>query len=195
MRTDYLNPQLYNKLYGIMTYPNVLCLRVCLETGLRVGDVLALKPEQLQGRTLRGVAEKTEKPYKKTISCDLARRLAQYMGKNYIFPHKTKPNEHRTRQAVWANMKHAAKLLGYNMNAAPHSTRKTYAVERLHDVGLEQTRKDLQHDRLSTTMLYAFSDMLLQSNSSVAFATDDKKLEFLADLIAEKVVDKLKARP
>ena len=42
MRTDYLNPALYNKLYTVMTYENVLALRVSLETGLRVGDVLAL---------------------------------------------------------------------------------------------------------------------------------------------------------
>lgn len=193
MRTDYLNPELYNRLYTIMTYPNVLALRICLETGLRIDDALSLKPEQLRGRTLRGVAEKTGKPYKKTISCDLSKRLTQYMGKNYIFPHRLDEKRHRTRQAVWSNMKTAAQALGVELNAAPHSTRKTYAVERLHDVGLEQTRKDLQHDRISTTMIYAFSNML--NATSVTNATDDNKLEYLAELIACKVVEKLKKEP
>ena len=39
MRTDYLNPQLYNRLYACMTYENVLALRVSLETGLRIDDI------------------------------------------------------------------------------------------------------------------------------------------------------------
>ena len=162
MRTDYLNPAIYNKLYGAMTYENVLALRVSLETGLRVGDVLALTDTQIVGRTLRGVAEKTGKKYRKVISYDLAKRLKQLSpnAAGYIFPHRTKPTDHRTRQAVWQNMKKAAALMGVQLNAAPHSARKTYAVQKFHDSGLEAAMKELQHDRLSTTMLYAFSDML-----------------------------------
>ena len=107
MRTDYLNPQIYNRLYGVMTYENVLALRISLETGLRIDDILSLRAEQLKGRTLRGVAEKTGKPYKKVISVDLANRLRALNRQGYIFPHRTKKGEHRTRQAVWSNMKKA----------------------------------------------------------------------------------------
>lgn len=190
MRTDYLNPQLYNRLYSVMTYDNVLALRISLETGLRIDDVLSLRSEQLHGRTLRGVAEKTGKKYKKVISVDLARRLQALNRQGYIFPHRTKKNAHRTRQAVWQNMKNAARLLGVQLNAAPHSARKTYAVEVFKDKGLDAAQRELQHDRLSTTMLYAFSNMLTENaEKNDVFCMNLNDIETLASLIAEKVIN------
>lgn len=195
MRTDYLNPQIYNTLYTCMTYENVLALRVCLETGLRVDDVLSLKVEQLKGRTLRGKAEKTGKAYKKTISCDLAKRLHNIADSGYFFPHRTKEGEHRTRQAVWSNMKQAAERLGVKLNAAPHSARKTYAVEVFNDKGLEAAQKELQHDRMSTTMIYAFSNILSKNVEKDRFLHDNEyDLDSFADKIAEKVVKKLEKK-
>lgn len=188
MRTDYLNPQLYNRLYAVMTYENVLALRVSLETGLRIDDVLSLRHEQIKGRTIYGKAEKTDKPFRKPISADLAKRLRQLGTDGYIFKHRTKHGEHRTRQAVWANMKHAAKLLGVQLNAAPHSARKTYAVELFKDKGLETAQRELQHDRVSTTMLYCFSNLLTAENQPGTAYID---LDLLAELIADKVVKKL----
>lgn len=191
MRTDYLNPQLYNRLYGCMTYENVLALRVSLETGLRIDDVLSLRADQIVRRTICGIAEKTDKPYRKTISADLAKRLAALTPNKggYIFPHRLDPMRHRTRQAVWGNMKKAAVLMGVKLNAAPHSARKTYAVEMFKDKGLEQTRKELQHDKISTTMIYAFSDMLCESQRRTQDIVD---IEVLAEKVAEKVAQKLK---
>lgn len=191
MRTDYLNPALYNKLYSAMTYENVLALRVSLETGLRIDDVLSLRFEQLHGRTLRGTAEKTGKEYKKALSADLADRLRKICPckDGYFFVHRTKKNKHRTRQAVWANMKKAAKMYGLELNAAPHSARKTYAVEVFKDGGLPAAMKELQHDRVSTTMIYAFSNLLSKSNKNQTNSID---LDDFANIIAEKVVEKLK---
>lgn len=190
MRTDYLNPQLYNKLYSVMTYSNVLALRVALETGLRIDDVLSLKPDNLRKRTLTGIAKKTGKKFSKAISQDLSNRLKQVCGENYIFPHRTNPEKHRTRQAVWSNMKKASKLLNIDLNVAPHSARKTYAVKVFEDKGLDATQKELQHDRLSTTMIYAFSKMLSAPYQQQSFNTSD--IDTLADAIADKVVEKLK---
>lgn len=193
MRTDYLNPQLYNRLYACMTYENVLALRVSLETGLRIDDVLSLRAAQIVRRTICGTAEKTDKPYKKTISADLAKRLAALTPNKggYIFPHRLDSMRHRTRQAVWNNMKMAAHRLGVELNAAPHSARKTYAVEMFKDKGLEQTQRELQHDRISTTMLYAFSDMLCGTEHKTQDIVD---MDAFAEIIAEKVVEKLKNR-
>ena len=190
MRTDYLNPQLYNRLYSCMTYENVLALRVSLETGLRIDDVLSLRASQIVRRTICGTAEKTGKPYRKTISADLAKRLAALTPNKggFIFPHRLDPKKHRTRQAVWGNMKKAAALMGVKLNAAPHSARKTYAVEMFKDKGLEQTQKELQHDRISTTMIYAFSDMLCDSQRKPQDIVD---IEAFAEIIAEKVAQKL----
>lgn len=190
MRTDYLNPQLYNKLYSCMTYENVLALRVALETGLRIDDVLSLRAEQIVRRTIYGIAEKTDKPYRKTISAELAKRLGSLKPNKggFIFPHRLDPTKHRTRQAVWCNMKKAAALMGVKLNVAPHSARKTYAVEMFKDKGLEQTQKELQHDRISTTMLYAFSDMLCGTEHKTQDIAD---MDAFAEIIAEKVAKKL----
>lgn len=178
-----------------MTYDNVLALRISLETGLRIDDVLSLRAEQLKGRTLRGVAEKTGKPYKKAISADLARRLCSLNRQGYIFPHRTKKNAHRTRQAVWANMKKAARLLGVELNAAPHSARKTYAVELLNDKGIDAVQKELQHDRISTTMLYAFSNLLTDNaNKKEEICIKMADIEELATIIAIKVVNFLQKK-
>ena len=178
-----------------MTYDNVLALRISLETGLRIDDVLSLRAEQLKGRTLRGVAEKTGKPYKKAISADLASRLRSLNRQGYIFPHRTKKNAHRTRQAVWANMKKAARLLGVELNAAPHSARKTYAVELLNDKGIDAVQKELQHDRISTTMLYAFSNLLTDNaNKKEEICIKMADIEELATIIAIKVVDFLQKK-
>lgn len=176
-----------------MTYENVLALRVALETGLRIDDVLSLRDEQIRRRTINGTAEKTDKPYKKTISADLAKRLAALTPNKggYIFPHRLDPMKHRTRQAVWGNMKKAAVLMGVKLNAAPHSARKTYAVEMFKDKGLEQTQKELQHDRISTTMIYAFSNMLCGAEHKTQDIVD---MDAFAEIIAEKVAEKLKKK-
>lgn len=191
MRTDYLNPQLYNRLYACMTYENVLALRVALETGLRIDDVLSLRADQIRRRTISGVAHKTDKEFRKAVSADLAKRLAALTPNKggFIFPHRLDPLRHRTRQAVWENMKKAARQLGIKLNAAPHSARKTYAVEMFRDKGLEQTQRELQHDRISTTMLYAFSDMLCGSQHQTQDIVD---MDVFAEIIAEKVTEKLK---
>lgn len=174
-----------------MTYENVLALRVSLETGLRIDDVLSLRACQIVRRTICGTAEKTDKPYRKTISADLAKRLAALTPNKggYIFPHRLDSMRHRTRQAVWNNMKMAARRLGVELNAAPHSARKTYAVKMFKDKGLEQTQRELQHDRISTTMLYAFSDMLCGTEHKTQDIVD---MDAFAEIIAEKVAQKLK---
>ena len=160
MRTFYLNPVIYNKLYACMQYKNALALRVSLETGLRIDDVLALRRQQLQKCTLYGIAKKTKKTFHKVVSRDLANRLKEIQGEYYIFEGRLSPKKHRTRQAVWKDVKKAAKILEIEGNIAPHSARKTYAVEKFKDGGLGTVKRELQHNDISTTMLYAFADYL-----------------------------------
>lgn len=171
-----------------MQYNNVLALRVSLETGLRIDDVLSLRTENLKGRTIVGVAEKTDKPFKKTLSVDLAKRLRQVSGSDFLFPHRLKKDDHRTRQAVWKDVKKAARLLGIKGNIAPHSARKTYAVELFRDQGISAVQKQLQHDRIGTTMIYAFADLLDQGKKNECSNYD---LDLLAEMIAEKVTVRL----
>lgn len=142
-----------------MQYENSLALRTSLETGWRISDVLSLTPKQIQGRTIRIVAQKTGKPDKKVVSADLAKRLNQISGNEFVFEGRfgDKP---RTRQAVWKDIKRSAKQLKLDGNISCHSARKTYAVEDFKDGGLAQVQKDLQHSNVNTTMLYAFADLI-----------------------------------
>lgn len=159
LRTSYITPTLYNKLFGVMQWDNVLAMRTALETGLRISDVLQLKVTNLNGRTVSGVAQKTGKPYRKVISQELANRLKRNEVNGYLFIGRF-GNKPRTRQAVYKDIKKAARIIGIRANVAPHSARKTYAVERLADEGLKATQDELQHDKIETTMLYAFSNLL-----------------------------------
>lgn len=215
MRTFYLNPTVYNKMYAVMQYKNSLALRVSLETGLRIDDVLSLTPRQLNKRTLIGIASKTKKPYKRVLSVDLSKRLKEIQGRYFIFEGRNSEKKHRTRQAVWKDVKKAAKILEIDGNIAPHSARKTYAVEQFKDGGLAVVKKNLQHKDISTTMLYAFADYLDELPNAVNdFRTsvrnsdseeeaggspvqnsgvplDGKFWETFADLVAEKTAERL----
>lgn len=187
MKTDYIKPSVYKKIYQIMEYENALALRLSLETGMRIGDVLALTPSQLVGRTVRFTAQKTGKADKKVISADLAKRLRQVSGKKYIFPGRDR-NKPRTRQAVWKNVKKASKILKLEENAGCHSARKTYAVELYHEEGLTSVQRELQHDKMETSMLYAFADLLTDNSDS---KTNKADYEYLSELVAHKVYQKI----
>lgn len=212
MRTYYLNPVIYNKLYACMQYKNALALRVSLETGLRIDDVLSLRRQQLDKRTLFGIAKKTKKSFRKVISQDLANRLREIQGVYYIFEGRLNPKKHRTRQAVWKDLKKAAAILELHGNIAPHSARKTYAVEKFRDSGIATVKRELQHNDIQTTMIYAFADYLDEVNPQeirtnvLKSEAEEKPRESaarcaapldgdfwltFADLVAEKTAEKL----
>lgn len=182
MRADYVNPVIYQKIYHLLTYENALALRTSLETGLRISDVLKIKKTDLNGRTLDFIAQKTGKGGKKVLSADLARRLKQISGDNWIFEGRfgTKP---RTRQAVWKNVKKAARELHLEQNLSVHSARKTYAVEVFHKRGLGAAQKELQHDRMDNTMLYAFSDLISGGSHYRQFSME--KFDELFDMVKD----------
>lgn len=183
MRTDYINSGEYHKLYLRMSYENALALRVSLETGMRIGDVLSLERKHINGRTITYTAQKTGKQGKAVVSADLAKRLLGIAGKKYIFEGRsgTKP---RTRQAVWRDVKQASKGL-FDENVAPHSARKTFAVEDFQAHGLPHTKKALQHDRTDTTMLYAFADAITGNKGTAQLERIERKLDTLLQAVSK----------
>lgn len=179
-----------------MKYDNALALRVSLETGARISDVLALREENLQGRTLRYVAAKTGKPDRKVITADLAGKLRRNAANGFFFPGRygDKP---KTRQAVWKDLKRAAVMAGVSpAGLSPHFARKDYAVEVFHEKGFAAAQEALQHDRADTTMLYCFADVLSNNGGKNErnYVFTEEEIYFLAEVIANKVVDKLKKR-
>lgn len=195
MKSEYLKPQQYQRLYQVMQEDNVLALRVALETGLRIDDVLRLKRSDFSDlRKFVYYAKKTGKKGTKRISKDLSDRIFSRLFTNnshpegYLFPGR-KAGKHRTRQAVWKDVRRACERMGIREHVSPHSARKTYAVELRKSEGLAAVQKELQHDRQSTTMIYAFADLLRSDRTQ-----KDVDLDELAEKIARRVVELLDER-
>lgn len=183
MRSDYVNSGAFRLLINSMEWENGLALRVSLETGLRIGDVLALRPSDLNGTKLSYVARKTGKAGTKTISRKLAGALLRCAGNaEWLFPSNRSKSGHRTRHAVYRDLKKVCKHLGVEGQISPHSARKTYAVADFRENGLEHVKKELQHDQDSVTLLYALSDVLSgapsedQSEGNAALIRDIHKM-------------------
>lgn len=202
MRTDYIDPELYKLIFMHMTYDNALALEVSLSTGMRIGDVLKLRPSDVQSDGLHFVAEKTGKAGVAPISRRLAEKLLKNGNRWWCFPHRDLPrSKHRTRQAVWKDVKRAAALvkaagvLG-DQNVAPHSGRKTFAVVDKAEHGADHVQAALQHSSRSTTEIYSESDKLVgvppsyKSNTEVLrrLNTLDKKIDHLTQLLQSRFV-------
>lgn len=173
MRADFVKPNVLELIVNQLEPENANAVRVSMETGLRIGDVLSLRRENLRGASIHFVASKTGKGGSAKISSRLRRDLIAYAGSEWLFP-GARGNAHRTRQAVWADVKRACRALGISGNISPHSARKTFAVEDYHEHGLQHVQNALQHDDTSVTLIYALSDVLTnQKNEQMFFPEKD----------------------
>ena len=162
MKTAYLLDREVGHVLAALTPSNRLVCRVCLHTGLRVGDVLALRTQQLAPR-FWVTERKTHKRRQVGLPADLLADIRAQAGDVWAFPGR-KPGSHKTRQAVWADVKRAAKAFRLPQNVAPHSLRKVYAVdllERYGDIG--RVQRALNHSSIETTLIYAMADKLLDA--------------------------------
>ena len=146
---------------GCMTPDNALAIAVSIETGLRVGDVLALRGENLHNDYIQYIAEKTKKPGIAPCAPSLIAQLRERAARTgYCFPSRWgSKNLHRSRQAVWKNVRKAAVASGIKPHVSPHSARKTFAVDLYHKHGIEAVKAALQHGDTLTTNLYALADL------------------------------------
>jgi len=162
MKTEYLLHKEVGHVLAALTPANRLVCEVMLHTGLRVGDVLALRTDQLAPR-MWVTESKTGKRKQVGLPKDLLERVRGQAGQIWAFPGRD-PRKHRTRQAVWADIKRAAKAFRLPQNAGTHSMRKVYAVDLLDRYGdMERVRRALNHDRLETTLIYAMADKVLMA--------------------------------
>lgn len=163
MRTEYLLDKELERILGLLTPSNRLIMRVILHTGLRVGDVLRLRPEQLKERIW--ITEgKTGKRRQIGFPGPLLEDLRRHTGEKWVFPGRCDPEKHRTRQTVWADVKRAAAAFRLPQNIGTHSARKVYAVrlkERYGDI--RKVQRALQHSSTEVTMLYAMADAALNA--------------------------------
>lgn len=160
MRTDWIEHDDMKLVMRLLTPANALAAEVALRTGLRISDVLSIKKEQLEKGCRFTVREqKTKKSRRVYLGKDLRERLLRQSGNIYVFEHALDPARHRTRQAVFKDLKRAAKALRIDANFAPHSMRKIYAVDYFRRYGLAATQKILGHNYPSTTLIYLLSEL------------------------------------
>jgi integrase len=164
MKTEYLLHREVGHVLAALTPQNRLVCEVMLHTGLRVGDVLALRTQQLASR-MWVTERKTGKRKQVGLPGDLLGRVLAQAGKEWAFPGR-RGDKPRTRQAVWADVKRAARAFRLPQNAGTHSMRKVYAVDLLERYGdIQRVRRALNHDRLETTLIYAMADRVLMAKS------------------------------
>lgn len=147
--------------YAALMPANRLALQVSEATGLRIGDVLTLRVEQLRrGNRLTVKESKTGKSRRVTIPRRLYSDLLAQAGEIWVFPGARDPQKHRTRQAVWADLKRAARAFRLPQQVSPHSLRKVFAVREWEKSGdLAKVGRQLNHESThpETTMLYAMA--------------------------------------
>ena len=159
--TEYLLDKQVEYVLAALMPQNALIMRTALHTGLRIGDILTLKPEQLKGN-FWVTESKTGKRKQVGLPKDLLRELRLQAGKEWVFPGRD-PTKHKTRQAVWYDLKRAAVAFRLPQNVAPHSFRKVYAVRLLQKYGsIAKVQKAMNHQRPEITMVYALADKLLE---------------------------------
>lgn len=158
MKTEYLLQREVEQVLHLLTPENRLAMRVALHTGLRIGDVLSLTPDRLQPHCWV-TEQKTGKRRQIGLPEPLLSDLKDACGRWWVFPGKD-PQRHRTRQAVWKDVKRAARAMRLPQNAAPHSFRKVYAVELLKKYGdIHHVRRAMNHNSEIITAIYAMADM------------------------------------
>jgi integrase len=163
-KNEYLLQKEVDLILSALTPENRLVMRTALVTGLRVGDVLALKPERLKPH-FWVTEQKTGKKRQVGLPEPLLSDLRKQAGKYWVFPGRD-PRKHRTRQAVWKDVKRAARAFRLPQNVGPHSARKVYAVDLMRKYGdIERVKRALNHSSETVTMIYALADMQLAAKN------------------------------
>lgn len=146
-----------------LTYENRLAITVSLLTGLRIGDVLNMRSRDLLKDRFTITEEKTLKRRTIRIPNKLRDELQAIAGKIYVFQNRLSARKHRTRQAVYKDIKRAAKAFRVKGNISCHTARKIYAVsEYKKDFSVARVKKLLNHSSEAVTMIYAIADELTE---------------------------------
>lgn len=139
---------------------NATICRIMLATGLRVGDVVSLTRAQISQGRVTIHEQKTGHTRRVTIPAVLREEiLRNSKGSKWAFPSPRDRRKHRTRQAVWYDLKRASRAFRLQGNVGCHSWRKTYAVHLLGKYGdISKVQKVLGHRHTETTLIYALAD-------------------------------------
>lgn len=163
-RTTYATATQMGHILAALMPENRTIVRACMATGLRVSDVLELRTADLRRRqTVR--EKKTGKTRRVQWPAQVYEEMERGAGRLWVFESRTDPKKHRTRQAVWKDIKRAeavfkrSKELSRKQNLGTHTARKVAAVTAYHKGGLKAAQKLLNHSDPLITRLYALADL------------------------------------
>lgn len=173
MRSEWVDEDTMALVLAAMMPGNALAVECSLATGLRIDDVLALHTETVR-RTARPYVRdsKTGKTHRVYLPRELRERMLAQAGRVYVWEHRTDWTRHRTRQAVYKDMRQAAAVWERNgrlqAHVSPHSARKCAAVRAYKRGGLDAAAALLNHDEGHplVTMIYALADQVGAGDAS-----------------------------
>ena len=183
MKSKYIETTELDKLRSMLAEEAWLPFWVSLETGLRIGDVVKLRRQNLQTDGLHYKAQKTGKNGVAKVSAELRKELSRRRGK-WLFPSPYKAGKHITRQCAWARIKTACRKAGLEPDGvSPHSLRKVFAVELYREKGFRAVQEALQHRNAATTEIYSFADW--STGDSAELPLKRKDLQLVVKMVLE----------
>lgn len=136
---------------------NLLLFNIGINTGLRIGDIVKLRIEDVKGRSSIVIREgKTKKPrtvYLDAIMADIADYLADKGDEGWLFPSR-KGDKHITTTQAYRILATAGKRCGYDY-IGTHTMRKTFGYhyyQRTKDVAT--LMEIFNHSDQATTKRY-----------------------------------------
>lgn len=149
------------------TRPNREALRVSMDYGARIGDVLRMRVSAARSGRWDYREEKTGKRRRVKLSRAHQAELLSIAGRVYVFEGRNDWRVPRTRQAIWKDLKRMARACRLD-RVSVHSARKIYSVERYRESGgnMEKVCRLLNHSDEAVTALYAMADLMSRYSAS-----------------------------
>ena len=151
MTTEYLLHKEVERVLAALMPQNALIIETVLQTGLRISDVLELKTADLKN-SMWVLERKTGKKHRCGLKNDLLRRILAQAGPIWAFPGR-KEGAHKTRQAVWEDVKRAAAAFRLPQNVG--------LLDKYGD--LPRVQRAMGHSSPSVTAIYAMADRLMEA--------------------------------
>ena len=171
MRSDYLYDQEADELIAALPYEYRNIVLAAVETGFRIGDLCRapMWAYDIKENTITLREEKTGKyrtayvtpRLRVAILGESEKRAGGFALQTYLFERERGVGVSRSTIWRWVTRTWERLHKGSGRKITPHSFRKLYAVNlRQKGRSLEDIRRDLNHERIETTCIYAFADLL-----------------------------------
>lgn len=165
MRSEWVSDDTIGLVLSALMPANQLAIETSLRYGMRIGDVLSMRRCDVEKGSFTYKEEKTGKTRRIRLSEKFQLRLLGQSGRVFIFEHRTDVKNHRTRQAVYKDIRRASKAFRVKAHISPHSARKIYAVDCFKKYGdINKIQKLLNHSDEAVTLIYALADQLKDKN-------------------------------